>query len=72
MRYEFLLYSYLNIFNNNNNLTPTTMRVYFFKSSNKCDKLSQLTIASTTMLRAYALAVMNFKSNGYKGTPIRL
>lgn len=48
------------------------MRVYFFKSSNKCDKLSQLTIASTTMLRAYALAVMNFKSNGYKGTPIRL
>lgn len=48
------------------------MRVYFFKSSNKSDKLSQLTIGSTSMLRAYALAVMNFKSNGYKGTPIRL
>jgi hypothetical protein len=48
------------------------MRVYFFKSSNKSDNLSQITIASTSMLRAYALAVMNFKNNGYKGTPIRL
>lgn len=48
------------------------MRVYFFKSSNKRDELSQLTIASTSMLRAYALAVINFKNNGYKGTPVRL
>ena len=48
------------------------MRIYFFKSSNKSDKLSQLTIGSSSILRAYALAVMNFKSNGYKGTPIRL
>lgn len=48
------------------------MRIYFFKSSRKSDKLSQLTIASTSMLRAYALAVINFKNNGYKGTPIRL
>lgn len=48
------------------------MRIYFFKSSNKSDNLSQLTIGSSSMLRAYSLAVMNFKSNGYKGTPIRL
>lgn len=48
------------------------MRVYFFKSSRKSDKLSQLTIASSSMLRAYALAVMNFKSNGYLGTPVRM
>ena len=55
-----------------NTNTLQQMRVYFFKSSNKSDKLSQLTIGSTSMLRAYALAVMNFKSNGYKGTPVRL
>lgn len=48
------------------------MRIYFFKSSNKSDKLSQLTIGSSSMLRAYALAVMNFKTNGYRGTPVRL
>lgn len=71
MRYKFLLYSYLIIYQQQLK-TTTTMRVYFFKSSNKSDKLSQLTIGSTSMLRAYALAVINFKSNGYKGTPIRL
>lgn len=52
--------------------TLQQMRIYFFKSSNKSDKLSQLTIGSSSMLRAYARAVMYFKTNGYRGTPIRL
>lgn len=45
------------------------VNLYFFCSSRKSDKLTQLTIATTTKRRAYALAVMNFKSNNYKGTP---
>ena len=44
-------------------------KLFFFTSSRKSDKLSQLTIATTTKRRAYGLALMNFKSNGYKGSP---
>lgn len=44
-------------------------KLFFFTSTRKSDKLSQITVATTTKRRAYALALMNFKSNGYKGSP---
>ena len=47
--------------------------IYFFKSSRKDDKLFHpLTISCSSELRAYALAVINFKKNNLNGTPIRI
>lgn len=48
------------------------IKMYCFGSNNKRDKLSQVTIFSTNPRRAYALAVINFLKNGYKGEPIQL
>lgn len=48
------------------------VKMYAFASSDKRDKLSQVTIFSTNQLRAYALAVINFAQNGYKGEPVEL
>lgn len=48
------------------------MKFYFFKSSRKSDKCSQVTIITSSVRRAYALAVVKFKEYGYKGTPKRL
>ncbi len=45
------------------------MKLFFFESTNKRDKLSQLTIRTSSRKRAYALAVINFVKNGYKGSP---
>lgn len=44
--------------------------IYFFKSSRKDDKLKHpITICSTSEKRAFALALINFIKNGYKGSP---
>lgn len=46
--------------------------LYFFKSSEERDGLSCLTIMSSSPIKAYVLAVINFHKNGYKGYPVRL
>ena len=46
--------------------------IYFFKSSEERDDLSCLTIMSSSIRRAYGLAVINFIKNGYKGHPVRI
>lgn len=44
--------------------------IYFFKSSRKSDKLSHpITICANSEKRAFALALVNFLKNGYKGSP---
>lgn len=48
------------------------MHIYFYTSSRKSDKCSQITILSSTLRRAYALAVVQFKKHNYKGTPRRI
>lgn len=45
---------------------------YFFKSSEERDGLSVLTVFTSNVRRAYALAFNNFIKNGYKGYPVRL
>lgn len=49
-----------------------TIKVYFFVSSRKSDECSQITICTTSLQRAYGLALIQFKKYGYKGTPKRL
>lgn len=44
--------------------------IYFFNSSRKDDKLSHpITICASNERRAFALALINFVKNGYKGSP---
>ena len=45
--------------------------IYFYTSSRKSDKLSHPITISTngSERRAYALAVINFKKSGLKGSP---
>lgn len=45
-------------------------RIFFFKSSRKSDKLSQLTIMSSSVRRATNLAIISFAKYGYKGSPV--
>lgn len=47
------------------------MKFYFFTSSRKSDKC-RLTIATHSERRAFAMALVYFKTNGLKGTPKRL
>ena len=47
--------------------------IYFYKSSNKKDKLTHpLTISSNSERRAYALAVLNFAKHNMVGSPKRI
>ena len=47
--------------------------LYFFNSTNKSDRMKHpLTIATHSEKRAYALAIINFRNNNYKGSPIRI
>ena len=46
------------------------MKMFIFKSSKKCDKLSNLTVFTDTYARAYCLALISMKKSGYKGEPI--
>ena len=47
--------------------------IYFYKSTNKRDKLIHpLTISTTSERRAYALAVLNFKKHNMFGSPKRI
>ncbi len=47
--------------------------IYFYKSSRKSDKLSHpVTICANSERRAFALALINFKKNSYKGSPRRI
>lgn len=48
------------------------MKLYYFVSSNKKDKLSVLTIGSATLRKAYCLAILHFKKHNYVGTPKQL
>ena len=44
--------------------------IYFFNSTNKKDKLkSPITVLSNSSRKAFAMALINFKSHGYKGSP---
>ena len=44
--------------------------IYFFNSTRKADKLSHpVTICAANERRAFALALINFKKNSYKGSP---
>ena len=43
--------------------------MYMFKSSRKNEK-GVVTVFTSNAKRAFALAVMNFVKNGYKGSPI--
>lgn len=45
--------------------------IYFFKSSRKSDKLSHpITVSTSSERRAFAMALVNFKKNGLKGSPV--
>lgn len=48
--------------------------IYFYESTNKCDKLNHpLTISTNgSERRAYALAVINFRKNNMHGSPKRV
>jgi hypothetical protein len=47
--------------------------IYFYKSTNKKDKLTHpLTISTNSERRAYALAVINFAKNRMIGSPKRI
>ena len=47
--------------------------LYFFKSTNKKDKLNHpVTICSQNEKRAIAIAVVKFLEWGYKGSPVRI
>lgn len=48
------------------------MKIYFYTSSRKSDKCSQITVLSSTERRAYGLALMQFKHHHYRGTPKRI
>lgn len=50
------------------NLKLTTM-IFFFTSTRKSDKVSQITIVSTDIVRAHVVANRYFKRAGYKGQP---
>ena len=45
--------------------------IYFYNSSRKSDKLQHpVTICSNNERRAFALALINFKKNNLKGSPV--
>ena len=46
--------------------------IYFFRSSRKSDKLSQITVFTNSVKRAYAMAQIYFIKSGYKGVPVKL
>ena len=46
--------------------------IYFFRSSRKSDKLSQITIFTNSVRKAYAMAQIHFIKAGYKGVPVKL
>ena len=44
--------------------------IYFFNSTRKSDKLTcPITVCANNKRRAFALAIINFAKNGYKGSP---
>jgi len=43
--------------------------IFFFTSTRKSDKVSQITIVSTDIVRAHIVANYYFKRAGYKGQP---
>lgn len=47
-------------------------KLYFFKSSRKSDKLSQITVFTNSIRKAYAIAQIHFIKSGYKGVPVQL
>lgn len=48
------------------------MKIYFFTSTRKSDKLSQITVFACSATRAYGRALIYFKTHNYKGSPKRL
>lgn len=45
--------------------------IYFYKSSRKSDKLIHpITVSTSSERRAFAMALVNFKKNGLKGSPV--
>lgn len=48
------------------------MKCFFFVSTRKADRLSQITVFAATEQRAYGRALIYFKEHGYKGSPKRL
>lgn len=43
--------------------------IYFFESSNKRDKLTILTVITSSISRAFKIAQFNFIKHSYKGKP---
>ena len=43
--------------------------IFFFASTRKTDKVTQITIISTDVVRAHIVANRYFKRAGYRGTP---
>jgi len=43
--------------------------IFFFTSTRKADKVTQITIVSTDVVRAHIVANRYFKRVGYKGQP---
>lgn len=48
------------------------MKLFFFTSTRKSDKCSQITVCTFSEKRAYGLAFANFYKHGYKGSPKRI
>lgn len=45
--------------------------IYFYKSSRKDDKLKHpVTVSTNNERRAFAMALVNFKKHGLKGSPV--
>lgn len=54
-----------------NNFNTTIIMIYFYKSSRKADKLQHpVTISTNSERCAFAMALVNFKKNGLKGSPV--
>lgn len=43
--------------------------IFFFTSTRKSDKVTQITIVSTDVVRAHIVVNRYFKRAGYRGTP---
>lgn len=48
------------------------INIYFFTSTRKSDKCSQITICTWSERRAFGLALAQFYKHGYKGYPRRI
>lgn len=48
------------------------LHIFFFKSSCNKDNVSNITVLTTNVMKAYHLATKQFIKHGYKGYPVRV